>query len=166
MTRGELDTKASHAGGMQPPIPERIGSGWPTSLAAVPGIGAAFLPKLVCPACWPAYAAVLSSMGLGFLLETAYLVPLTLLFLGLALVGLGFRARARRGYGPFAAGLLASVLVMIGKFGFESAPAMYGGIGLLVAASAWNAWPQGRSDTGSCADCTPLESATDPQNET
>ena len=40
---------------------------WKLSLAMVPGIGAALLPKLACPACWPAYAGFLTSVGLGFL---------------------------------------------------------------------------------------------------
>ena len=33
------------------------------------------LPKVICPMCSPAYAAVLSSVGLGFLVSTAYLLP-------------------------------------------------------------------------------------------
>jgi hypothetical protein len=33
------------------------------NLLAVPGMGVAFLPKLACPACWPAYAGLLSGQG-------------------------------------------------------------------------------------------------------
>jgi len=55
---------------------------------------------------------------------------------------LGFRASRRRGYAPFALGLLAAMVVLIGKFWFGSNPAMYGGIALLVSASLWNSWPE------------------------
>src|SRR5262249_18755610 len=65
-----------------------------------PGIGFALLPKLACPMCWPLYAGILSSLGLGFLIGTTYLVPLTIGFLAAALVVLGFRAKQRRGFGP------------------------------------------------------------------
>jgi|GEM_PF-2330127 len=35
-------------------------------------------PQGRCPACWPAYAGVLSALGLGFLLESAYLLPMVM----------------------------------------------------------------------------------------
>ena len=34
-------------------------------LLSLPGVGVSLLPKLMCPACWPAYAAVLSSWVLA-----------------------------------------------------------------------------------------------------
>lgn len=126
---------------------------WRRAAAALPAVGAAALPKLTCPACWPAYAGVLTSMGFGFVNYTPYLLPLTALFLSLSLFTLGWRARRRRGYGPLALGLLASALVLIGKFGFDSDTAMYVGIATLIAASAWNAWPHRRATTDSCPAC-------------
>ncbi len=135
-------------------------SGWRSSLATIPGIAFAFLPKLACPACWPAYAGLLSSVGLGFLLDTAYLFPLTAAFLVLAVGALAFRARTRRGYGPFGAGLMAAAVVLVGKFLFDSNAAMYGGIGLLVAASVWNAWPKSKHSVGSCPQCVQQGPAT------
>ena len=128
------------------------GAGWRSSLATLPGIGLAFLPKIACPACWPAYAGVLSSLGLGFLLDVRWLFPLTAVFLLVAVVALGFRARRRRGFGPFFVGLGAAAIVLGGKFGFESDLAMYAGLGLLVAASIWNTWP--RRATPACPACT------------
>lgn len=161
---GEQIAQALRADGGQPPIAKRSSSGWRSSLATVPGIAFAFLPKLACPACWPAYAGLLSSVGLGFLLETAYLFPLTVAFLILAVGALAFRARTRRGYGPLAVGLVVAVVVLVGKFVFESDAAMYGGIGLLVAASVWNAWPKGKESVVSCPRCVQQESAIDTQN--
>lgn len=127
--------------------------GWRSSLGALPAIGAALLPKVACPACWPAYAGVLSSFGLTFLMETRWLLPLTASFLLLAVGALAFRARRRRGYGPFGLGLLAAVVVMVGKFAFDNDPAMYAGVALLVGASLWNAWPRRREIA--CAACEP-----------
>ena len=119
----------------------------------MPGIGAALLPKVACPACWPAYAGFLGSLGLPFLMETAWLLPLTAVFLVIAVGVLAFRARRRRGYRPFLLGLLAAAFVMIGKFGLESDPAMYVGLALLVSASLWNSWPKPRPQP--CAACAP-----------
>jgi mercuric ion transport protein len=107
--------------------------------APLPTIGAALLPKLACPACWPAYAGLLSAMGLGFVDYTPWLLPATLLFLIVTLVALA--RRPRRGYAPLVLGVLAGALVVAGKFGFDSDSVTYTGVLLLVAASAWNAWP-------------------------
>ncbi len=132
-------------------------SGWRSSLATLPGLGAALLPAGVCPACWSVYAGFLGSLGLGFLMKTTYLLPLTALFLIIALGALGCRARRRRGYGPFLLGLAASALVLAGKFALDSGPVMYGGIALLVAASLWNGWPKGGKKEGACSACAPTE---------
>src|SRR5712692_4495535 len=115
---------------------------WRQTLLAMPGFGVAMLPKLLCPLCWPLYAAVVSSVGLGFLIGTTYLLPITSIFLIMTLAVLGFRARQRRGYGPFLLGVAASVAILIGKFYLESNSLMYGGVGVLAAASVWNALPR------------------------
>ena len=81
-------------------------------------------------------------MGLGFLISSKYLLPVTAAFLALALGALAFRARRRHGYGPFAVGLIASVGVIVAKFQWESNFTLYGAVGLLVVASLWNAWPR------------------------
>jgi len=114
---------------------------WKNGLLALPSVGASMLPKFACPACWPAYAGLLSSAGLGFLISTVYLLPLTAASLLLAVAALAFRANKRRGYGPFAVGLLAGSAVLLGKFASESKLTMYSALGLLVIASLWNAWP-------------------------
>jgi len=133
---------------------------WRQTLIAVPGVGVSLLPKLACPLCWPAYAGLLSSVGLGFLISTKYLVPLTAGFLIVALVALAFRARRRHGYGPFAIGLLASLLVVVSKFEWESDSAMYGALGLLIVASLWNAWPTRDRQNATCSQCETVRSTT------
>jgi hypothetical protein len=132
--------------------------GWKSSLSAVPGIAFAFLPKIVCPACWPAYAGLLSALGLGFLLCETWLLALTTAFLGLSIGALAFRARMRRNYGPFVFGLAAPVVVLAGEFAFDSKAATYGGLGVLVAASIWNAWPRRRIEAG-CQACVSASSS-------
>ena len=116
-------------------------SRWKQGLLALPGIGVSLLPKLACPLCWPAYAGLLSSVGLGFLISAAYLLPLTVGFLVVALGAMAFKANSRHGYGPFLLGLLAAATVLLAKFRWESSPTMYGAVGLLFVASLWNAWP-------------------------
>jgi hypothetical protein len=62
-----------------------MSSRWKQGLLALPSVAFSMLPKLACPACWPAYAGLLTSVGLGFLISTVYLLPLTIAFLVLAL---------------------------------------------------------------------------------
>ncbi len=117
----------------------------------LPAVGAALLPKLTCPACWPAYAALLSALGVGFIDYTPYLLPLTLAFLLATLAILAWRPR--RGYAPLALGLFASAAMLIGKFYFDSDIATYAGVALLVGASTWNAWPTHAKAV--CVNCKP-----------
>ncbi len=128
---------------------------WRQGILALPSIGVSMLPKLACPACWPAYAGLLTSIGLGFLISAVYLVPLTAAFLFLVLGAMLFRARERRGYGPFLLGVLAGIGVLVGKFVWESSPAMYGAVALLVIASLWNTWPRRDkpNEARICSDC-------------
>ena len=122
-------------------------------LLALPSVGFSMLPKLACPACWPAYAGLLSSAGLGFLISTTYLLPLTAAFLFLAVAALLFRANKRRGYGPFVLGLVAGSAVLLAKFVWESKLAMYSALGLLVVPSLWNAWPLRDGEAATCPEC-------------
>jgi len=90
-------------------------------------------------------------MGLAFLMKTTYLLPLTAALLIVAVGSLAFRARRRRGYGPFVLGLVPALLLLTGKFLFQSNPAMYVSAGLLFAASIWNAWPRRTAKNDSAA---------------
>lgn len=107
---------------------------WQAVAASLPAVGAAFLPKLTCPLCFPAYAALLSALGLEFIDYTPYLLPLTAAFLVAVAVMLALQSRRTGAYSPLILGIAASVLVLLGKFHLESDWAMIGGIALLVAA--------------------------------
>ncbi len=129
---------------------------WQLNGAMLPTVGVAFLPKLACPACWPAYAGLLSSLGIGFFDYTPYLLPLTAVFLLIAVAALAYRAKHRRGYKPFLVGLLADVILLIGKFHYDSDVAMYVGLALLVLASLWNTWPKPQPAGTPCPACVTL----------
>jgi len=114
--------------------------------AMLPTVGVALLPKLTCPACWPTYAGLMSSLGIGFVDYTPYLVPFTLVFLAISLSTMIYRAKSRHGYGPLLLGLFAGAVLMVGKFVYDSDTAMYAGLVILVAASLWNTWPKAQVD--------------------
>ena len=115
---------------------------WKETALAVPGVGVSMLPKVICPVCSPAYAAVFSSLGLGFLVSTTYLLPVTVVFLAVAVCALAFRASSRRGLRPFWIGVIAAGSVLAGKFWLDSQTIAYAGVGLLVVASVWNVIPR------------------------
>lgn len=121
--------------------------------ATAPGVIAALLPIGKCPACWPAYAGVLSSLGLGFLFESGTLLPVIIVLFILALLALGYRARSRRGYGPLGLGTGAAGVVLAGKFVLEVDLVVYAGLALFLAASVWNAWLRRERAVGSCPKC-------------
>jgi hypothetical protein len=101
---------------------------------AIPAALASVVPAVGCPLCWPAYAALLSSAGLGFLASSRYLFFLTAGLLAVAMTGLGIEAR-RRGYAPLALGIVASAALVLGKLVIASAEITYAGVILLLAAS-------------------------------
>ncbi len=125
--------------------------GWRRGLLVLPAIGAALVPSLACPACWSGYAALLSALGLGFIPTTPYLLPMTVGFLIIALVALAFRAPTRT---PLVLGVVASVIVLVGKFVFASNPVTYTGAGLLAASLSI---PRAKR-AAPCAACLPEKS--------
>jgi hypothetical protein len=107
---------------------------WRATVASFPAIGAALLPKLTCPLCWPAYAALLSALGLEFFDYTPYLMPLTLALLAVALGALALHARRTGHWIALMTGVAAAAIVLLGKFTFELDWLTTVGIGLLVIA--------------------------------
>ena len=123
---------------------------WREGWLTIPGISVALLPKLACPLCWPFYSGLVSSVGLGFLISTKYLLPLTIAFLTLTFGALAYHANQRRGFGPFVVGIVGATAVLIGKFGLESNPVTFTGIVVLVVASVWNMWPLPAIESCTC----------------
>lgn len=128
------------------------------SVTALPGIVLALLPKGMCPACWPAYAAVLSSLGVGFLMEDHYLLPITIAALTLATAAMGYRARVRRGYLPAIVAATSGAALVVGKFAFDLPNGFaYAMVSIFTIAAIWNAWPARRR--AACAACLPTARA-------
>ncbi|MGE0560154.1 MAG: hypothetical protein AB7E73_12475 [Burkholderiales bacterium] len=107
---------------------------WQTLVAASPALGVALLPKLVCPLCFPAYAAILGALGIEFIDYTPYLLPLTAFFLAVALGVLALQARRTGHVGALLLGLAAAMIVLLGKFHFEHDWLTTGGVILLITA--------------------------------
>ena len=112
------------------------------AISSLPALLIALLPQLFCPACWPAYTSILSSLGIGFINYSPLLFPLTALSLLVAIGGIFYKAETRRGYYPFFLAIIATAVILIGKFALEISIALYAGILLLLIASVWNAWPK------------------------
>jgi mercuric ion transport protein len=129
---------------------------------ALPALLVSLLPNLSCPACWPAYGAVLGALGLGLVSTGVWLLPLTMVSLLLALWGFAAAAIARRGYGPLLMGLAAAFALVIGKFFLNSNTLWFAGLALLIFASFWNAWRSARSRALPLA-CGPKATKTDLQ---
>lgn len=140
---------AKSASTSSPRSPGRVR--WRSTAAILPGLAVALVPKVVCPLCWPAYAGVLGAVGLTFLMDDRWLMPIT----GVSLLGaLAWRARSRRGYGPLVLGLLSAAALLVGKFAVDDSAIAYAGVASLVLACLWNAWPR-RTVEPSCSSCDP-----------
>lgn len=98
---------------------------------------AALLPALSCPACWPAYAGLLSSLGIGFLDYSPILTPIVVLLIVTSLFCI-WRQTDRHIRAPqFLLGLLGGVLIVLSRLREINSGILYLGIILLVSASAW-----------------------------
>ncbi|HEU4578163.1 MAG TPA: hypothetical protein VFS67_07915 [Polyangiaceae bacterium] len=128
--------------GAAPPRPDshgetlpRVGAPWRRS-TTLGAIAVALLPK--CPACWSAYAGLSSLLGLSFVVQARYLLPLTVALLALALAALGLQARRQHRYGPWWLACSAAIATLAGKFAFDHDGLLYAGIGSLLLASLWS----------------------------
>ncbi len=151
-TRGIPDSQLILAAVQQAAGNGKRAGGKMHTLAMLPAVGGALLPKLTCAACWPAYTALLGALGIEFADYTPWLLPITVAALAIALFGLGWRARARRGYGPLAVGVVAGAVIVIGKFVLDFDTAAYAGAAALIGATVWNLWPRQRA-AETCGAC-------------
>ena len=118
----------------------------------IPAVVVSLLPILACSLCWPAYAALLSSLGLGFLGNSSYLLPLTGMLLAVAVGGLGMQIKIA-GYGPLALGVVSSAAILAGKFTIDSNLTTYAGVAILAVASAWSLRPRRSTVSVACSTC-------------
>lgn len=111
-------------------------------LAALGSFGSAMTVGL-CPICIPAIGAFLSSIGLGFLVQEAVLLPLLIVFLAVTLGGLTWSyLKEHKNVYPLLAGILMAVALYVGRYvyisGFINTILMYGGIAGIISVSVWN----------------------------
>lgn len=121
-------------------------------MAAVPGekstVVAAFfasalaaLPVVGCAGCWPAYAALLATLGIGFVNYTPFVLPGMALLSAVGLFGLFYRARTRRGLAPFWLGVAATAVLFAGCLVPDFHLSLVVAGVLFMGAALWNAWP-------------------------
>jgi hypothetical protein len=120
--------------------------------AAIPAVAMALISHAgVCPACWPLVGGLMSSLGATFLIETGFLLPLMIASLALAVAMLSYRVRGD--YRPFALGILASGLILVGRFVLDTAPLTIGGACLLLGAYVWSFWLRRSRRSLPCRGC-------------
>jgi MerC mercury resistance protein len=115
--------------------------GRPTCLQTILAVPAAVLPLLPsfsCPICVAAYAGVLSSLGLGFLLTDRVQRPLIVAFLVISVSGVGWATKRHKRVGPIVLVVLGSTAIVAGRVVWSVTPMRYGGVVCLVAGSIWN----------------------------
>ena len=98
------------------------------------------LPSFTCPVCLAAYAGVLSTLGLGFVLTEGVLAPLIVAFLFVGIASVAWTTRSHRRAGPLSMIVAGSGAVVAGRLVWSTPAVLYVGIALVVAASLWNLW--------------------------
>ncbi len=107
------------------------------------GVGGSLFAALCCLG-FPALLAIVSAVGLGFLIHDAVLIPMLVAFLALTLYGLyqGMRRHGRRQ--ALGVGMVAS-LVLFASIWIGSSIAAGIGMTALIASSLLNVWFVARS---------------------
>jgi hypothetical protein len=89
----------------------------------------------------------MSALGVGSVINSAWLQPLAGALLFLSVSMLLMRARRRGGYGPFMLGLAAAGAIYLSKFILNYDPGVYLSGATLISASIWNTLPKRRRAT-------------------
>lgn len=114
--------------------------GFVSVLAAAPGAALALLPSAHCPFCLGAYGALVSSLGVGFLLKERVLAPLIALSLVAGVAAVGWSMRSHHRPGPLVLTIAGSAAIACGRLIWTVPPLVYIGGAVLVGASVWNLW--------------------------
>ena len=108
-------------------------------LGPVGSVLAILAPKGLCPLCVATSGGLLSAVGLGFLAVDKTIRWVLPIFLLLGVLGLVVAARSHRRYFVVALGVAGSLVLYAGWF-LKIVPVLYGGMGLLMMASAATFW--------------------------
>jgi len=118
--------------------PQRGRPGWLQTLIAIPAAVLPLLPSFSCPVCVAAYAGLLSSLGLGFLLTDRVQRPMIVAFLVVSVASVAWTARQYKRTGPLVLVLVGSAGIVAGRLVWSVAPALYAGALCLVTGTVWN----------------------------
>lgn len=97
------------------------------------------LPVGLCPGCWPAYAAVLSSRGAGFLLETSYQAPIAVALCAAGVASHSYHVRRSGRYATLLLALTGASAALAGKFILGKPVVQYVGLFTFVLSAVWAA---------------------------
>lgn len=123
-------------------------------LAAAPALLLALLPKVACPACWPAYGSSLSALGLGSAMDSPWRAPLLGAFLLPALWLLARAARRRHDRRPLVVGSVGAGMCLLATV-YDQAAASLLGSALFVTAMVWSSFAPRSPRHGSL--CVPTQ---------
>ena len=125
-----------------------------TALLTISAALFAIAPK--CPICFLAYFGVFGVAASSASAYRAWLPPITGFWLALTIAMLAFQRRGKPRYGPAVLGSIAALLLMGGKFVFDSQLMTFAGVVTLFAAAIWRARIQQRISIQACAQCEEL----------
>lgn len=108
------------------------------SLASIPAAILALFPVFACPVCAAAYVGFISSVGLGFTLNNAVMLPILVILLGIAIWGFWANVKNAGTYQIFAQGIFGALFILLGQFYLTAKPILYFGAALLIWASYLN----------------------------
>ncbi len=131
-------TRKSDSGSALSNHPRQGTARWWRELAVVPAAILSLLPSASCPICLAAYAAVLSSLGLGFLFADEVQKPLIVLFLAISVASIAWAARLYRRPGPLLAAAAGTVAILAGRIVGDFPWAVYAGVPCVIVAAGWN----------------------------
>ena len=118
--------------------PRRGRPAWLQTLIAIPAAVLPLLPSFSCPVCVAAYAGLLSSLGLGFVLTDRVQRPLIVLFLTIALASVAWATSQHKKFGPLMLVLSGSLVIVLARLVWSIPWALYVGASCLVAGAVWN----------------------------
>lgn len=108
------------------------------SLASIPAVFLSLFPVFTCSVCAAAFVGFLSSVGLGFTLNSAVMFPLLIVLLGISLWGFWANIKHVGSYQIFAQGAFGALFIVLGQFYLTYAPILYIGVAYLIWASYLN----------------------------
>jgi len=97
------------------------------------------LPAGLCPGCWPAYAAVLSSLGAGFLLKTSYEASIAVALFAVGVASHSYHVRRTARYTTLLLALAGASTALAGKFILGAPAVQYIGLFAFVLSAVWAA---------------------------